>query len=959
MKLILSALYFAVLSCNLLFSQTLNLTTSPQYVRVGDLDITGNQVTVEALVKNQGGVNIVSKHTGPPDVNYLMRIGTFELTTTVQFYLMTNPYAGSMLLDTWYHVAGTYDGSFIRYYVNGCLIVQQAASGNLINNNLITAIGNISSAPNAEQFYGEIDELRIWSTARTQAEIQANMFDLPAPTTQPGLRAYYKFDGNVTNLQGNAAFNGTWVGTPAYGTQPLPSVIPVFSLQSATPSDATCFGFSDGSITVSATGNSLQYSTNGTTWQNSNVLGNLTAGTYTVYVRTPEGCILNQANVTVGEPAQVNAVATNTGPYCTAELIQLNGSTTSGGTATFVWTGPGGYTSSVQNPADATAAGIYNLTVTFNGCNSPAVNTTVIINATPVATASNTGPYCAGQAIQLNGGPAGSTYAWSGPSGYSSAVQDPADAALAGTYTLIATQNGCASAPVSTNVVIHTLPVTDPVANITNCTGTTVNVPAFASVPAGATFAWTNSNANIGLAASGAGNINPFTATNTGTASLTSTVSVTPSQNGCTGAPVSFDITIHPLPTTTAQNNGPLCTGETLNLTAGTVPGAAYAWTGPNGYTSNIQNPSINAVTVAQGGAYTVQVTLNGCVSDATTTFIVNPIITATHPAAGPFCESDNAVNLSASVPGGSWSGTGITDTSTGTFDPSAAGAGTHTITYVLPGGCGGTSSLAVVVNPTPVINFISDAVSGCSPLKVTFSNPTASQGETFTWDFGDGSVSTAATPSHTFINPGCYDIHLVSTLGNCSATQTQANMICVLPQAVAAFSVDKLSSEISNTQFVFTNESNNATIFTWHYGDGMTSNQPEGSYTYPNQAGTYEVMLIANNTSNCSDTARITITIEEEVIMYVPNAFTPNGDERNNTFQPVMTAGFDAFDYTLRIYNRWGEQLFQSHNAEIGWDGTYLGVLCESSTYVWTIEFRDNNTDKKYYYNGHTSLLK
>ena len=165
-------LYIALFVANFSFSQCLQLTTSPQWVNIGDVDVTGTQVTVEALVFYTGGVNVVSKHTGPPDVNYLLRLTSFELTTSNGFYFMSNPYA--MSANTWYHIAGTYDGANIRYYVNGCLIITLPATGNLINQNLATAIGNQSSCQ-CEQYYGSIDEVRIWNVARTQAQIQANI----------------------------------------------------------------------------------------------------------------------------------------------------------------------------------------------------------------------------------------------------------------------------------------------------------------------------------------------------------------------------------------------------------------------------------------------------------------------------------------------------------------------------------------------------------------------------------------------------------------------------------------------------------------------------------------------------------------------------------------------------------------------------------------------------------------
>src|SRR5690606_3818291 len=158
--------------------------------------------------------NLVSKHTGPPDVNYLLRPTTFEITTGGSgFNQMLNPFP--VQNNTWYHIAGTYNGSHIRYYLNGCLVVEQAWNGGMVQNNLNTAIGNRSDCQ-CEQFLGMIDEARIWNIARTQAEIEANMTDLPNPTLQTGLLSYHKFEGNLLNAQGNVARNGIAVGAISY-----------------------------------------------------------------------------------------------------------------------------------------------------------------------------------------------------------------------------------------------------------------------------------------------------------------------------------------------------------------------------------------------------------------------------------------------------------------------------------------------------------------------------------------------------------------------------------------------------------------------------------------------------------------------------------------------------------------------------------------------------------------------
>ena len=91
-----------------------------------------------------------------------------------------------------------------------------------------------------------------------------------------------------------------------------------------------------------------------------------------------------------------------------------------------------------------------------------------------------------------------------------------------------------------------------------------------------------------------------------------------------------------------------------------------------------------------------------------------------------------------------------------------------------------------------------------------------------------------------------------------------------------------------------------------------------------------------------------------------MPNVFTPDGDQFNETFQPIFTSGYDPYDYHLMIFNRWGELLFESYNSKVGWDGTYGGGdLVEDGVYVWVIEFKENMSDKHYTVRGHVSVLK
>jgi gliding motility-associated-like protein len=120
-----------------------------------------------------------------------------------------------------------------------------------------------------------------------------------------------------------------------------------------------------------------------------------------------------------------------------------------------------------------------------------------------------------------------------------------------------------------------------------------------------------------------------------------------------------------------------------------------------------------------------------------------------------------------------------------------------------------------------------------------------------------------------------------------------------------------------------------------------------------------YLVTLIATSEYGCIDSTTISIQITDELIFYVPNAFTPDGDNHNNTFKPVFSSGFDPYDYTLLIFNRWGEIVFESRNAQVGWDGTYAGIPCHDGVYVWKVIVGLSNNANRAEKIGHVTLLR
>ena len=120
-----------------------------------------------------------------------------------------------------------------------------------------------------------------------------------------------------------------------------------------------------------------------------------------------------------------------------------------------------------------------------------------------------------------------------------------------------------------------------------------------------------------------------------------------------------------------------------------------------------------------------------------------------------------------------------------------------------------------------------------------------------------------------------------------------------------------------------------------------------------------YTSSIYSFSDTSCMDIYQQKITILDDIIYYIPNTFTPNGDELNNTFQPVFYSGFDPQNYYFAIYNRWGEVVFESFNPAYGWDGTYNNKIIETATYVWKVQFKEKLTEKEHIKTGHLSLIK
>jgi len=222
-------------------------------------------------------------------------------------------------------------------------------------------------------------------------------------------------------------------------------------------------------------------------------------------------------------------------------------------------------------------------------------------------------------------------------------------------------------------------------------------------------------------------------------------------------------------PTATIGSNSPICEGGNIQLTETGGDAVSWAWTGPNGFSSTAQNPILNTVVPAANGDYTVIITDgNGCTATATTTVKVDAAVDATITPDGPFCITDAAVTLSAVSSGGTWSGTGITNTATGEFTPATAGAGNHVIQYdVSNGSCSDSDTETIHVDAAvnPVITAIGPFCETASAVALTAA-PIGG-----TWS-GTGVVGSNFNPALANIGNNVITYNL--TVGACSGVDTE-----------------------------------------------------------------------------------------------------------------------------------------------------------------------------------------
>ena len=311
--------------------------------------------------------------------------------------------------------------------------------------------------------------------------------------------------------------------------------------------------------------------------------------------------------------------------------------------------------------------------------------------------------------------------------------------------------------------------------------------------------------------------------------------------------------------------------------------------------------------------------------------------------------------------------GNGSTSTE---VDPEATyttpGQFTVSLTMTNELGCSATitETDAITAYGLPLVTFSVEPDSGCAPLPVAFSNTTdPGMIGSCTWAFGDGEQSAECATEHIYRDAGDYTVSLtVTSPAGCDGDTTIHHLVHVDPKPTANFAFNPMDADLFNTAIDFQDLSS-PDVVEWHWdlppAEPSTASEPAFQAIYPPmEKGAYAVQLVVTNIFGCQDTAIRVITIDGVFSVFVPSAFTPDEDGVNDVFLPVLRDHVPK-DYVLRVFDRWGTEIFTSTDPDAGWNGTVQGEPPVTGIYAWQLRARSEVDRIMRQYTGHVTLLR
>ncbi len=735
-----------------------------------------------------------------------------------------------------------------------------------------------------------------------------------------------------------AGFDGC---IPSVGNSPdTVLVVPGLAGINPTITAPTCI---NGPTQISVAPNSA---TNNIQWTGPGIIGSTTSptitvnatGVYSVNISNTVNICAGSASVLVSQTPTLN-IATSTNTMCS---FNFNGSLNSvslsaTGATSYTWAGFSGL-SNTAGSANAPAisftpvAGFTTGSVTLVGVNGPCSNTTSFsmpIITNPIITVTSAS-VCQGLGTNLVANGA-TSYNWSPSAGLNStsAATVTANPNITTAYGVIGSSFGCNSQTMGSTLTVVPNP-TITVTPLTNtiCVGGNINLTA-----SGATsYDW---SPNTALNTTTGANVNA----NPGT---TTTYTVVGSQNSCTSSAV-YQVSVIVVPNLLYNVSQPIiCNGEKTNINVNGASG--YNWSPPAGLNtisgSFVQaSPNVSTNYVVTG--------FNGVCTASASIFVEvvpSPALILSAPGA-QICEGTSNVISVTGASDFTWTpSAGLSATSGSNVVASPVSNTNYTVVGYNQSGtvvCTQKMSYSVIIVPLAEPKISPNAVI-CSGDKTTL---TASGGDTFVWtptvglNIGSGSGVVASPSVSTEYTVG------VSYQGSCGSFTTVFVQVNPNPTVLAG-----RDSSYNLEEPMFLSATGTGTM-TWIDGEEISCRVCPNSQIFPQRSNCYVVETV--NEFGCKAKDEMCVEVTKDFSIYIPNAFTPNGDGINDEF---LAFGYNITDFSMDVFDRWGEKVFSSGELTTGWKGTFKGQLCEYAVYIYKVTYKGLD-GKKVNKTGHVTL--
>lgn len=698
----------------------------------------------------------------------------------------------------------------------------------------------------------------------------------------------------------------------------------------AGPDQAICLGHS---ATLAASGGvSYLWNPNGSTTQQISV-NPIVNTNFTVTVTDNNGCqATDQVTVTVNPLPIADAGLDQV--ICSGNIATL--SATGGGN--YLWN-PGGATTQQINVSPATTTN-YSVTVTNNNGCQLSDSALVTVNALPVANAGTDQSICFGNNVTLNA-TGGGNYLWQ-PTGdsTSSITITPSS-----TTTFLLTVTNAAGCHDTDHVTVTVNPL--PVASFTSpaliCEGTTIQFSDLSFISSGTLSAWnwnfgnnTTSllqNPTVSYADTGNYSVTLVVTTNAGckdTSNVTVAVASVPVATFAAN-----DVCLHH--NVNFNNNTAIASGEPLN----------YQWSFGDSLTSALTNPSHYYSNYGSYTATLIAISGRGCRDTTSSTITIHPLPVASFNSASTCENSPVQFNDLSSIPLGtinSWSWN-FGDSSGSTMHYplhiySPPGIYQVQLNVASNFGCTDNVFHTQRIFPLPIPDFNGD--SKCLGEEIQFDNLSTIPNGSITqwqWGFGDNTGSYSFSPVHLYNQPGFYNVQLTAISDSgCIASVILPSAAIIFPLPQAAFSPNTTEVEAIFPYVIFSNQSTNPASYQWNFGDGTLSSDFAPNHVFPHD-GIFDIQLIVIDQNGCRDTANSKIEVKPVVSIFIPNAFTPNGDGVNDNFHPSFV---NIVSIDMQIFDRWGKKIAEWSDLKGSWNGMYDGNQSQADVYVYRLEFTD-----------------